>query len=757
MHTPQRICLRGIIINHERNVLMKILFSYRFLYMAAILLHSMIFCSAQDTRKDSVVLSDTGRTVYLEGVDVRGKKPVISFEGEKMIVNVERLEGTASLNMFEILRLVPGVVILNDQTIRLNGMGDITVLLNGRKQTMTADQAVRLLKSMPASNISEIEVYNGKSVRFDAAGSGGTLNIVTKANVADRYNIAFTNTLYIDREAATAHNIFANLKQGRVQSSFSASLSNRLRVSESATASRYAGAEPVAVSDTYYNHSRTSAPSLYGSVEVALSEKETVGIVASSYFDNNRRQAEKSSRVVSAAPHSILLKQEGMVRENLTSADLIYSRKIDTFKSKLTIDAGLITGYSRDNPEFTNRYFDAGGEEWRPPVRMRARIPMEGYQLLGKADLEKYFANKNAFIAGVKMTSTQITHYVRYDTLMQHLEKQDLLRTDSLAYREQIAAAYASYRHRFGKFSVQAGLRMEMTVMKTESLTGDSIFSRTYFNVFPNVSIAWNDKKIRQSFSFSTSINRPVYQQMNPYVQYLDDFRYQVGNAALRPGYSFNFNGNTAWDNTVYFSAGYTFGKNAVTPVARLEPDSLLTVIRPYNAMNYHVGYANLSGSYQFFRIWEGNLNLSGNLVKYAVLPEYKTSLRDDEPVASMNLSNSNSLQLTKTLMLEESFTFYSGRRYYQNSIRPRWQLNAGLRYKSADGKLSVSAGVSDIFRTMRSEGQTFYNDYTADYESWYNSRRLNVSVTINLGKLKKDFSKTGASGKESERFKSNP
>ena len=122
-----------------------------------------------------------------------------------------------------------------------------------------------------------------------------------------------------------------------------------------------------------------------------------------------------------------------------------------------------------------------------------------------------------------------------------------------------------------------------------------------------------------------------------------------------------------------------------------------------------------------------------------------------------MNLSNSNSLQLTKTLMLEESFTFYSGRRYYQNSIRPRWQLNAGLRYKSADGKLSVSAGVSDIFRTMRSEGQTFYNDYTADYESWYNSRRLNVSVTINLGKLKKDFSKTGASGKESERFKSNP
>ena len=195
MHTPQRICLRGIIINHERNVLMKILFSYRFLYMAAILLHSMIFCSAQDTRKDSVVLSDTGRTVYLEGVDVRGKKPIISFEGEKMIVNVERLEGTASLNMFEILRLVPGVVILNDQTIRLNGMGDITVLLNGRKQTMTADQAVRLLKSMPASNISEIEVYNGKSVRFDAAGSGGTLNIVTKANVADRYNIAFTNTV----------------------------------------------------------------------------------------------------------------------------------------------------------------------------------------------------------------------------------------------------------------------------------------------------------------------------------------------------------------------------------------------------------------------------------------------------------------------------------------------------------------------------------------------------------------------------------
>ncbi len=727
--------------------------------MTAVLLQPAVFCAAQSAGKDSVPQQrrDTGLTVYLEGVDVRGKKPVISFEGEKMVVNVERLEGTASRNMFEILRLVPGVVILNDQTIRLNGMSDITVLLNGRKQTMTADQAVRLLKSMPASNISQIEVYNGKSVRFDAAGSGGTLNIVTKTNTADRYNIAFTNTLYVDREAATAHNIFANLKQGRIQSSFSISASNRLRVAENVTGSRYTGGIPVSVADTFYSHGRTWAPSLYGSIDVALSEKETVGLVASSYFDNNRRHVDKSSGILSATPQSILLQQDGTVKENLTSADLIYTRKIDTFKSKLIVDAGFITGYSRDNPEFTNRYFGAGGEELRPSVRMRARIPMEGYQLLGKADLEKYFANKNAFIAGIKFTGTQITHYVRYDTLLPHLEKQDLLRTDSLAYREQIAAAYASDRHGFGKFSIQGGLRMEMTVMKTESLTGDSAFSRTYFNLFPNISMTWNGKKIRQSLSFSTSINRPVYQQMNPYVQYLDDFRYQVGNAALRPGYSFNFNSYTAWDNTVYFSAGYTFGKNAITQVARLEPDSLLTVIRPYNAMNYHVGYANLSGSYQFFGIWEGNLNLSGNLVKYDVLPEYKTSLRDDEAVTSMNFSNSNSLKLTKTLLLEESFTFYSGRRYYQNSIQPRWQLNAGLRYKSADGKLTVSAGVSDIFRTMRSEGQTFYNDYAAIYESWYNSRRLNVSVTVNLGKLKKDFSKTGASGKESERFKSNP
>jgi outer membrane cobalamin receptor len=120
----------------------------------------------------------------LNEVIVKSKKAVITYDADKMIFNPENMPGLESIKVFDLLSNIPGIFVDNE-TIKLNGNASIQILIDDRKRSFTIDQAVKLLKSIPANQIKNIEIIHGNSVRYDASGSGGVINIVTKKNVAD--------------------------------------------------------------------------------------------------------------------------------------------------------------------------------------------------------------------------------------------------------------------------------------------------------------------------------------------------------------------------------------------------------------------------------------------------------------------------------------------------------------------------------------------------------------------------------------------
>ncbi|MBK6949284.1 MAG: TonB-dependent receptor plug domain-containing protein [Haliscomenobacter sp.] len=85
-----------------------------------------------------------------------------------------------STNTLEILEKTPGLFVDQDGNIYLTSATPAVVYINGREQRMGAQDIAGILRSLPPDNIQRIEVLRTPSTKYDAASSGGIVNVVLK-------------------------------------------------------------------------------------------------------------------------------------------------------------------------------------------------------------------------------------------------------------------------------------------------------------------------------------------------------------------------------------------------------------------------------------------------------------------------------------------------------------------------------------------------------------------------------------------------
>ena len=110
---------------------------------------------------------------------VSSRKPLIKEEDDKTIVDAEALT-ISSTNAFEVIEKTPGAIIDQDGNVYLNSTTPATIFINGREMKLSSADLSSLLKSLPANSVSKIEILRNPSAKYDAASSGGIVNIVLK-------------------------------------------------------------------------------------------------------------------------------------------------------------------------------------------------------------------------------------------------------------------------------------------------------------------------------------------------------------------------------------------------------------------------------------------------------------------------------------------------------------------------------------------------------------------------------------------------
>ena len=702
----------------------------------------------------NIVLKDS--SYALDEFEIVASKPIVTIEGEKIVADVSAIPGVEGSTSLEMLNKLPGVVV-DDESISLNGNSDVTLMINGQRRTMTMNQAMAILRTIPSNTIESVEIITGNSVKYDASGGGGIINVITKKSIQDGYNVSLTNTLTIDDYTRSRHSIYANMKAGKFTFFTSLAFNNSYSYyTRNATSTyNYNTTSPTVVTEELKGVTHSLSPSLVGGANYDISKKHRLGFNVSSYFENSDGERNRATNFTSAN-YIQLNDRTTDLKDNLTSTDLKYTWEIDTLGSQLEAIAGFLTGYSRQEQAYNYRSTNAEGIILGDPTIVNANIPLEGEQVSGQIDYAKGF-KKGKLELGFKYTDGEIRNFVTYDTIVNEIPVRSTDLSENLTYSERVLAGYFNGMYSLSKkLTLSAGARLEHTNALAKSLTINSTTEQNYANFFPSVSFSYNGKGLRSLLKYSVGIIRPDYKYLNEYTYYTDQFGYRVGNPSLRP----SINRNLILQNTIFNTITITLGIANRTDIVfqtneQDANDPLITVYKPNNAAHATAGYVSANVYYsQFGGFWEGQVYGLFNMFKYKVKPGFSVNLDDTDLSTYYYFSTDNRFRFSKKFSITANFNYKAALTYYQGEKGNSWSLDLGANYRMLDNRLIITAKVRDVFYTANSIGRAYNSSYLSEYETLLNTRQFVLNASYSFGRLKERVRRGSFNDSEKNRFK---
>lgn len=698
-------------------------------------------------QQDTALTIDLGaKDILLREVKVNSKKRSIQFDGEKMIVNNDFFRSTI-IDGWEALGTIPGINLSNSNSLTLNGRSDVTILFNDQKVTLTSQQATAMLKGMQPNMIERIEIVTGKNAKYEAQGSAGIINIVTKRALADRYYVYLNSGLVIDKFIRTNHNGSAYFKSKKFSGYATAGITNNLTYNNSEAYSSYnseGNSTNIKVLGTTKNRDLYLTSNLGFNYD--SNSKNSFGFFANLNRDYYKSRLNNHSSATGMEAYELGFENRQRSDGLLNTINLNYMLKIDTLGSYLKVLAGRIGGYSKDKSTLSYDYNNSIGD-----FVVDNRVPMDGHQYVASLDMSKIINKKIKYDLGLRYTKGLINNSISYDTLRNGVHFSDINQS-ALNYRENIFAAYLLITLKLKKLSIASGVRYEETLMENDYIDDGKQFSRNFNNFFPSLTFTYNSTNLKSSFNINKSLQRPNFEYINNYSQAIDRYTYSEGNPTLSPSFAWDFGVNNYLFNTAFFNFGFSTSKSTIIKVIIPEPERLVNIIQPNNALDTRIFYLSTGATVNIRKSWDAQINFSGNIKKNIVDPRFYSSEFDNNWNKTFFITLSSSYALTKTLSINNYLSYNSEITTYQTKIKSNWQSNLSLS-KVFPKNWKASVLVTDIFNSYRNQVTNFSSGYYADFHYNPNSTRVSLSVSYFFGKLNSSVNEDNSLNKDIKRF----
>lgn len=693
----------------------------------------------------------------LQAVTVTAVKPLIERKTDRMVMNVENSVLAAGNSAMDILERAPGVTVDKDDNISMNGKQGVTVMINDKLTYLTAAQLATLLRSTDGTTIQSIELITNPSAKYDAAGNSGIINIKLKKNKQSGTNGSITQAVAYSGNWRESNNLNINHKDGALNlfGSFSHGDIKRThdlyldRVTKD-TAGRnvYFSQHTLMPNTTHYNNYRFGA-------DYETSSKNTLGFVVNGY-DNSEYDYNNNMTHIGGTPATADSSLHTVSTFNQTyknfAANLNDQWKIDTLGQQLNVDLDYSKFNNNSNAYYNTQYFLADGSTQHPSQVLTNQTPSVITIYTAKADYTKPLGKTMKLEAGVKYSNVKTDNNLQAQIQQNGSFVNDTTRTNHFIYDEKVDAGYLNFNKQFKKTSVQFGLRAEYT-QSNGNLIGSTPVDRHYLDFFPSAFINHTiDDKNEIGFTYSRRIDRPGYDNLNPFVYYLDPYTFSEGNAFLNPQYTNNFEINYTWNKSINVTMGYARTTDVITEIILTRGEKTFqTNLNLQTQNSYNI---NINAPYTITKWWTGNANFNG----------FYLGFKSDN-VANGSVNNG---QLAFTIRTTQTFLF-SGYKaevtgYYNSpltygiyNIRNRHGVDAGIGKSFFAKQLNVKVSCDDVFKMEKNDlssnslGNNFFIHQTRD------SRVGRVTLTWNFGnaKIKMREHQTGADD-EKNRVKGN-
>jgi outer membrane receptor protein involved in Fe transport len=663
-----------------------------------------------DLNAGIIYLSPTSSN--LKEVEITGQKALVETKIDKLVYNAEQDVTLAGGNAGDVMRKVPMLSVDIEGNVSLRGSSQVRVLINGKPSSTMANSVADALRMIPAEQIKSVEVITSPSAKYDAEGSGGIINIITKKKTAQGVN-GSVNTSFGTRQ--NNGNFSLNTRQGRLGFTSNFGI-------------QYAIPQDTRVELFNENHNRGTTLTQNGFTRAKRYGGN--GSVGMDYDFNNYNSI------------STNLKFNRFENGSDGSLDVI-SRVGDTF-----------TNYER----VTKNTSRMNNVDWSADYRRTTKLDGEEFTVSGQASFGRNTNKFNTINVSPTMDGTPIigdntgknNEYTLQTDYTYPFSKTVILETglkgifraieskyqntdQDFTYDQNVAAAYGVISFKLAKkTSLKAGLRGEYT--NISGLAGNSLnFKNDYYNLFPSAIISQAlSTSTTLKLSYNRRMQRPSLFFLNPFLDESDPENQRRGNPALNP------------ELTDIMELGYsTFIKGSVINASvfyRNTQDVIESVFNPDEKVTsyFNVGTSksygfNTFASYNPLPKWTlmGNFSLSSyevidpaTQVSTGVYANYTAFLR-----SAISITGGWNTEI---------FGVYNGpKRTFQGTSGAMAFYGAALKKEIWKKKATVGVNMFNVFaRDLHIESRNETTDFLQRSNIYYPIRSFGVNFSYNFGKI---------------------
>lgn len=699
----------------------------------------------------------------LKEVEVTTRKPFVQRKIDRMIVNPDALISNTGTTALEVLEKSPGVLVDADGNISLKGKPGVMVFIDDKPTYMSSAELAAYLRSLPSGAIESIEIMTTPPAKYEAAGNAGIINIKLKRTTEKGFNGGINLNYGQGRYMRTNNslNFNCNIRKVNIFSNISWSRNGSY---QDLTINRYyytpSGDYSSAFSQNSYIHPTNQGRTARIGMDYYASKKSTLGMVFSGFLNSTDMHMTNNAQASDANNQTVLIVEARTPskRELMNgSVNLNYSYKPDDKGKELTTNVDYIVYDAKQSQQLINSNFTPDHVLINQTI-LQSFLPSNIAIGSAKVDYTYPLANAAKLEAGAKTSLVTTDNTADFYDVINDVSTPNYEFSNRFKYKENIYAAYLNYSEEWKKISMQLGMRVENTSIHGNQLgnpvVSDSSFQVNYTSGFPTFYLSYkvdSAQKNQFGFSFGRRINRPNYEDLNPFTYPFDKYTYYGGNPFLKPTFSYNFELSHTYKNFLTTTFEYSVATNLIDETN--EQRGTIYYSRPGNFGEQSVYGVSVNGNFTISKWW--NLQLYTECKNIAV---HSTMYGQNINAQRWYwyVGPTNQFTVTKNLSAEWGGNYITKVRSGQFLTISAWQTRIGCSYKFLKGNATVKLNLNDALYTQRAGGDILnVTNSRANWRSRFDSRVIVIGFSYRFNKGKAfQARQAGGADTEKERVK---
>lgn len=704
----------------------------------------------------------------LDEVEIVAEKSTMTMTLDKRVFNVGKDVASTAGNAIEVLENIPSVTVDVEGNVSLRGDDGVQILVDGKVSGLLGVSTQDALRSLQSDMIERIEVVTNPSVRYDAEGTAGIINIVLKKDKRKGFNgsvdvrggfpFEWGEKMPSPFPFQTGIGANFNFRLKKFNFFMSYNFNYRDDISDGYTKTEYFNGGDIYDPDIQNHDDATQVAeqiterdrhnqghTLRGGLDYYITDNDII-----SFATMLRRADGHNTPVVSYIDRFPFEDRDA------------FSRRAEDWRNKrpmmeYTLDYDKYFNTKDNYLKASFRYFKNAEEEWSDITDsqyltredMESDLPIPDSTIFQHTDTKEthenfqgtidfaYHLGQHAIEAGAKYENKFPSNAATVTENGTPLEPY----CHDFRFNKQVAALYGSYGTTVGFFSFLVGARYEYSYISSNYVDKNQKYEQRYHNIFPSGHVNFKvTEKDQLQLSYTRRIRRPGYWQMAPYSSFNDDRNIRRGNPELRPVYtdSYEFSYLKFWENGNFNLTGYyRHSTDIFRNFTEVDSLTLVSVSMPQNFGTSDDYGLEITGQVNVFKWWSINGNI--NLFKSCTVGDYKGRHYTTDSYNLMGRLVSK-FNFKKVCNLQFTGHFMGPRDEPLGFREANYWIDFAASRDILKDKATLSLNVRDLFGTRSHNGESWGDNFWQYSEgSWSKTTvTLNFNYRINDNGQKK-------------------